>query len=273
MSEQTSPLHHDPADIALPRSTPSSASARRVDRRRRNVLTIVVTGAVLAFGAYLRFSHNNWDRSGTASGAHKHLHPDERFLTSIANDTKAPDGLLDYFDTDNSPLNPYNIQTGDGRSQRSSTARATLPDEVHRDALQWFTLGFVDEDQTNFDHYNLVGRRLAAFFDVATMLLIFFMGWRLANRPVGLIAAFLYAFAAFPIQNAHFFIVDPFMTFFATLAVFFSIRAAQSGGYRNLAIAGLAAGLAMACKTRRWRCCRWYCLLPACSRGRRSSRT
>ncbi len=253
MSEQTSPLHHDPAAAALPRSTPFlRLKPDAITGDAAALLTIVAVAAVLAFGAYLRFTHNNWDQSGSGPGAHsQHLHPDERFLTSIANDTKAPDGVLDYFDTDNSALNPYNIQTADGRTQ-PTFVYGTLPfflTKFTATHYQWFTLGFVDEDQANFDHYNLVGRRLAAFFDTATMLLIFFMGWRLANRPVGLVAAFLYACAAFPIQNAHFFIVDPFMTFFATLAVYFAIRTAQSGGYRNLAVAGFAAGLAMACKT------------------------
>ncbi len=254
MSEQTTPLHHDPAAAAaLHRSTPFlRIRPDTLTGEAAAVITLIVLGAVLVFGAYLRFTHNNWDQAGSGPGAHSaHLHPDERFLTTISNDTSAPDGVLDYFDTDNSPLNPYNVDIGNGNTQ-PTFVYGTLPLFLTKFAATHYntlTLGFVDQDQATYDRYNLVGRRLSAFFDTATILLIFLIGWRLANRPVGLMAAFLYAFSPFPIQNAHFFIVDSFMAFFATLSIYFAVRAAQSGGFANLAVAGIAAGLAMAGKT------------------------
>ncbi len=251
MSEQTSPPHDDPAatpDAAtlLPRprfEAPSGDAAA--------VLTGVAIIAILIFGAFLRFSHNNWDQSGSGSAAHSaHLHPDERFHTQISVDTKAPSGILNYFDTETSKLNPYNIDKGNGARQ-TTFVYGTLPLFLNKFAASHYsalTLGFAG-DRDSYDQYHLSGRALAAFFDVGTILLIFLIGWRLANRPVAIMAAFLYAFSPFPIQNAHFFVVDPFVTFFATFTIYFSIRSAQSGGYRNFALAGLGAGLAMACKT------------------------
>ncbi len=100
----------------------------------------------------------------------------------------------------------------------------------------------------NYNHYNLSGRMLAALFDLATIVVVFFLGRELANRNVGLLAAGLYALTPFAIQNSHFFIVDPFVAFFATFALLFAVRSAKFGRWRDFALAGLGAGLAAACK-------------------------
>ena len=47
---------------------------------------------------------------GAVSG---HLHPDERFLIQMADGTRGPSSILNYFDTDTSRLNPYNIKNPD----------------------------------------------------------------------------------------------------------------------------------------------------------------
>ena len=60
---------------------------------------IFVLVFVLAF--VFRFFNLNWDEG-------HHLHPDERFLTMVANAISLPQGLVEYFDTVNSGLNPYN---------------------------------------------------------------------------------------------------------------------------------------------------------------------
>ena len=65
----------------------------------------------------------------------------------------------------------------------------------------------------------VVGRALAGLFDVATILFIFLLGQRLFGPRAGLLAALLYAFAVLPIQHAHFYVADPFMTCFATAAI------------------------------------------------------
>src|SRR6185295_13283816 len=69
--------------------------------------------------AGLRWTHNNWDENA-------HLHPDERFLTQISGDTRAPSSILNYFDTDTSAANPYNIKRPDGGTQ-PTFVYGTLP--------------------------------------------------------------------------------------------------------------------------------------------------
>src|SRR6476659_5047717 len=97
MSEQTSPLH-DPA--ATPVATTGRAAPRisfdAITSDWARAITIALLAGVLILAGYLRLTHNNWDASTgpwdnsdapTTSG---HLHPDERFLTQISEDTKAP---------------------------------------------------------------------------------------------------------------------------------------------------------------------------------------
>ncbi len=258
MSEQNPPMH-DPA------ATQAAATGRALPRYRFNagamewsqttVLRLAILAVILVFGGYLRFSHNNWDASGgpwtpsNVDAPSGHLHPDERFLTQVSQDTRAPSSILNYFDTDTSGLNPYNIDKGNGQKQ-SNFVYGTLPLFMNKAlASHLHVLSLWQADNwDNYEHYNRSGRLLSALFDTGTILLVFFLGRQLMNRDVGLLAAFLYALSAFPIQNAHFFVVDPFVAFFATLTVLFAVRAAQKGGWDNFAIAGAAAGLAAACK-------------------------
>src|SRR5687768_2891241 len=68
------------------------------DHTRQRVALV----ALLAIAAWLRLSGLDWD-----SG--HHLHPDERFLTTVATDVRIPSGIRQYFDTARSPLNPANV--------------------------------------------------------------------------------------------------------------------------------------------------------------------
>ncbi len=232
-------------------------------------MTAVALAVILLLAAFLRLTHVNWDASTgpwDTTGAEAisgHLHPDERFLTQIGTDTRAPSSPLNYFDTDHSALNPYNIQHPDG-SKQTTFVYGTLPlfltkfaasyaatpnNIVHALTFGTLNIGPLPEHAwDNYDHLNLVGRVLAALFDLGTVFLIFLLARRLGGRGMGLLASFLYAVAAFPIQNSHFYIVDPFMTFFATLAILFAVRSALDGGRWNFAIAGAAVGLAASCK-------------------------
>src|SRR5215213_5777702 len=63
--------------------------------------------ALLAVGGWLRWSGANWDQGG-------HLHPDERYITMVADAVHWPGLLEGYFDVDGSPLSPYNTEVGRG---------------------------------------------------------------------------------------------------------------------------------------------------------------
>src|SRR4051812_27843799 len=65
------------------------------------VAAVVIVLLALAARVY----NVNWDEN-------THLHPDERFLTTVTHDIQLPSSLGEYFDTDHSRLNPYNHDSG-----------------------------------------------------------------------------------------------------------------------------------------------------------------
>ena len=60
--------------------------------------------AVVMLGGFtLRFWGVSWD-------SYTHLHPDERFITMVGTDLKLPSSLGQYFNSDQSPMSPYNAR-------------------------------------------------------------------------------------------------------------------------------------------------------------------
>jgi hypothetical protein len=228
-----------------PRDEEATAQAeRRSVRRLPNdaVVTAVLLVAIVALGAWLRFTNVNWD-----SGAH--LHPDERYLTMVANDTRFPGSLGEYFDVERSPLSPYNVPVGQSHlyGQLPLTATKLVAETVSRH---------------DYEHLNLVGRGLSAFLDTVSIVLVFliaklllgFAGRRRAAAGA-LLAACLYALSVTAIQHAHFFTMESWLVFFTLLAFYLAAVAAQRpltartvGSAALLVGIGAAVGLAMASK-------------------------
>ena len=183
--------------------------------------------AVLALGAALRFVGLDWDQG-------QHQHPDERFLSTVLTQIRPAPDLWTYFDPGGSPLSPFNHQV-------SFFVYGTLPLFLIESLAR--ALG-----RTGYDEAYLVGRTLSALFDLGAVLLVYLLGRRLLGPGPGLVAAALMGLAVHSIQIAHFFAVDTFATFFATLTLWLLVRYAQSRDARSLGLAGIVAGLAMASK-------------------------
>ncbi len=101
---------------------------------------------------------------------------------------------------------------------------------------------------TSYDQIHLVGRVLSGVFDLGSILLLFFLGRRLFDERVGLIASFLLAFTALNIQGSHYFVVDTFLTFFVLLTLWFTVSVAEGKGWTAYVALGLSMGLTLACK-------------------------
>src|SRR5690606_25341209 len=92
----------------------------------------------------------------------------------------------------------------------------------------------------------LVWRFFSAFFDVGSIILIFFIGSRMHNRWVGLLAAVLYACAPLAIQKAHFGTVNAITAFFVTLAIWAAVNVQDKGKLYHYIVFGFALGAALA---------------------------
>lgn len=215
-------------DLALPSQVePEFAAPSRSGRTMFEKYGVYVALAlILLLGAAFRFTGINWD-------AEQHLHPDERFLTMVSSAIQLPSSVGEYFDTKNSPMNPYNKDFG-------SFVYGTAPLFIVRIAAQLV-------NQTDYWNIYIVGRVLSALFDLFTCAMVFVIGRRLFSAGVGLFAAFLYACSALAIQQSHFFTVDAFGNVPIVLAFYFTIDIMEGKrGWVAYGLAGAALGLAVA---------------------------
>ncbi|MGE0601824.1 MAG: DUF2298 domain-containing protein [Dehalococcoidia bacterium] len=199
--------------------------------------------AIVILGGAIRFHGLGWDQPEGAS-APLQMHPDERFLSLVSDRLDWPDSVGGYFDTENSPLNPYN----DG--QTNSYVYGTFPLFLVK-AVATMAGDDPSGPGNSYEHTVEWGRRVTAAFDTATILLVFLLGSSVFNRKIGVLAALLYALSVLPTQLAHFWTMDPYLAFFGTLTVLLSVRWVRAGegpAWGYAAGIGIALGLAGACK-------------------------
>jgi YYY domain-containing protein len=223
--------------ITEPKQAPSSTfAARSTSPKEKKIswkvsLTLVL---ILLIGAYFRFTGLNWDQG-------QHQHPDERFISMVADQIKGVNGVGAYFDTANSLLNP--LLSG-------SYTYGMFPLFFTRMVAEWVGM-------SNFDSVTLVGRAMSGLFDLLAVWMLYLVGKRLYNKRVGLLAAALSAAAVLPIQLSHYFAVDSFSTVFVVAGFYFAIQAIpihvlnEKISRSNLIYFGLFGfiiGLAGACK-------------------------
>ncbi len=184
---------------------------------------------ILCVAATFRFYGIEWD-------SHSGQHPDERHVTNTIGRLTWPNSWGEYFSESASPLNPRNYEGG------HFWAYGTLPTTVLRGVIK---LGGITKPEDSL----LFGRGLSAVADLGVVLLLFLLARNLyGDRRIALFAAALYALAVLPIQEAHFFVVDPMANFFTMLAMWLLARAWRSGRWFDYAWVGIAVGLAFSCK-------------------------
>lgn len=195
------------------------------NRPRVGLLALAI---LLLVGAAFRLYGLDWD-----SG--RHLHPDERFLTTVTNDLDWPKTLENYFDADQSPLSPYSLK------KIGMFVYGTLPIYIIKGAA-------VLLKADTYDKIPYVGRIISTFFDLGALLVLFNLGKRLYGRKVGLLAAAFAALSVLNIQQSHFYTVDTFANLFILGTIYFLLRATSSGRWLTYAAAGLLFGMGLASK-------------------------
>ena len=226
--------------------------------------------AILVIAAFFRSAAlTEWDGDS-------YLHPDERFIVFTTFNLQVPRSFGDYLRSDcvvdgrlpaarsasDSQGNPVPLnQQEPTRDSGCNTLNprnynwsrffvyGTLPTTVTRIAVEaQAALEGRPVVRISPEQVRDTGRTLSTLYDLGTIVTLFFMGRRLLDRRVGLLAALLYALAAFPIQIAHFFTVDAATVFFTTLALYWAIRFAQDATTGSAVAAGVSIGAAMACR-------------------------
>ena len=198
---------------------------------------------ILAFGAYFRLGGLNWSEG-------EPLHPDENFLSQVTAAIQPPKDLGEYFNSAVSPLNPYNKGFG-------LFVYGDLPIFITRYAADILDGACQANPQlcvmkngnvvllASYNGVQLLGRALSAFFDLLTLVFMFFIGRRLYGVKVGLLAAALGAATVLQIQQAHFYTADSVATFFVVAAMFFIVRLGDTFSWLDTIAAGVASGLAV----------------------------
>lgn len=211
------------------------------DRLRASVrFPVVPLVVVLAVGLALRLTGLDWDDRA-------HLHPDERYVTIVADQVDWPGSVAEYFDVESSPLSPYNTDSGSGYLYGQLPLFATK-------------LVAAATGRDSYDEVHLVGRALSARVDTLSILLVFLVarivlgGWSERTRDAAaLLAAAFYALAVTAVQHAHFFTMESWLVATSLLAFWLAARLVLRPPTAPLPLAGLVAtgaavGLAAASK-------------------------
>ena len=204
--------------------------------RRALVVPALLLGLILLVAAWLRVSGHNWDQG-------QQINVDDSYVSKVAlKKIKWPSDatLGTLLDPQHSPLNP--------RTDGEFFVYGALPIYLAKGVSSTIYAVTGDPYFNGLGGIQQTGRILTALFDTLTTLLVFAIGARLWGVRSGLLASALYALAIVPIEFSHFFITDPFMTTFMTATLLSSIIFYQTRRNRFILIAGLCAGLAMACK-------------------------
>jgi len=192
---------------------------------------------ILLFALSLRIYGQNWDDGW-------YLQPDERNIVMVLTDRiHAPrfHDLGALLNPERSPLNP---RSDDDNGKPQSYAYGSLPLYV-TDFVAWIAGVVTRSDQNNYDHVGIVGRNLTAIFDAATVALAMIFARRAIGRLAALLAGMLLAATVLMVQLAHFFAVDPWVTFFSTALLLACLCLHQRPGYRWSLLAGVCFGLAL----------------------------
>ncbi len=182
---------------------------------------------ILIIATIFRFTGLNWD-------ANQHLHPDERFLTMVANGISWPESISQYFDTASSPLNPHNRGF-------DFFVYGTFPIFLVKAVAEALHLG-------DYNHLTLVGRAMSAVIDLGTVVLVFLIAKKFTSSLTSLLSMFIYSIMTFPIQLAHFYTTDPYLTFFLTLTLYCLTVVNKKLVTRSGPVLGISFGLALASK-------------------------
>jgi 4-amino-4-deoxy-L-arabinose transferase-like glycosyltransferase len=178
----------------------------------RRFPTWIILVAVLLVAVALRLFGISWD---DGIGAH----PDERHIMGVAENLSWP-----------SRWNPF--------ESAPNYAYGHLP---------LYLLAVIRGQAQDVDSL-ILGRMLAALFDVGTVAVTFALGRRVYDEHLGLLAAGFVALTVLHVQQSHFYTADGLLAFLTVGTLLFAVRLVQGGRAAEAWFAGAWAGLALGTK-------------------------
>ena len=164
---------------------------------------------ITLLGAIFRFTNLNWDAGGR-------LHPDEALIVNGALELIWPINLFHGFH-DYNGFSVYLLKL----------------------------LSFGTHTPEAMTH---IGRGISATLSTVTIIAIFFLGKKLWNKDVGILAALLFAFAPLSIQLAHFYTTESIMVLLLTMVCYLCTSYWQTPTGKTVVHIGILSGLLIATK-------------------------
>lgn len=198
-----------------------------IKMKRNSILFLIVL-----LGFTLRIYGINWDQG-------HHLHPDERFLTMVGLAEKIPPDWTSYFLPSVSSLNPYNVG-------HQFFVYGTFPLTLTKILAVIFRLD-------NYNDLTILGRFLSAVADTLMIVVIYKLAalWERQYRwdpKIKFLAGLFYALAVLPIQLAHFFAADTFLSFFMVASLYWGLCFHFSPSVKHGILSAFFFGLAVGTK-------------------------
>ncbi|MFA6184825.1 MAG: glycosyltransferase family 39 protein [Candidatus Shapirobacteria bacterium] len=192
---------------------------------------LIIVFSIFFISLSIRFFGLNWDQN-------QHLHPDERFLTMLVSTIQFPSSVGQYFDTKNSPLNPFNYQ------DFHFFVYGTFPLFLVK------SMGFLF-NVSSYENIHFIGRILSAIFDSLNIFSLYFLAKLIFpknKKNLLFLPGLFYCFTVLPIQLSHFFAVDTFLSFFILLTFVLMSYWLKTNNNFLLLFASITFGLSMSCK-------------------------
>lgn len=246
---------------------------RTANRFYLDLVALLLLIPILVMAWSLRSIHRaDWDGYGAL------IHPDEYHVGDrVTTSLRVPDSFSSYLRTEcprvynqatyeaaGALINPRNPEAPLKDQEPSATSGCnslnprslawnrghvygSLPTTLVRYAVEMFN-PTTNPDAITRNQVVTAGRVGSTLADLLVIVLLYVMGRRLASRKVGLLAALLYAWVPFAIQQSHFYVVDSQAAAYGVLTLYFCLRLSAGGRWGAALGAGISLALAVASK-------------------------
>lgn len=199
---------------------------------KKNIFFLITFSIIIS--AFFRFYSLSW-------GAPFYFHPDERNIASSVIQLSFP-----------SQMNPHFFAYGSLPIYTIYFTGVLINFLTHFPTLNSITprnLGEVESIFTvSFEQAIIISRFFSAFFSLALIPLLFFVGKKLKNKQTGLIIALLTSASVGLIQFAHFGTFEMWLTFFSLLLFMLCLKIIEKKGFFLTVLVGLVFGILLATK-------------------------